>query len=248
MILPKIFILIPAYNEQETIKKIVTEVMDKYRNIIVINDGSCDNTYSQIPKNDNVLIINQENKGKSCALINGFKMALKLGGTAVVTIDGDRQHRVCDIKKLIKAHQNNQKFFILATRYYNKNQAPKTRLFANRFADFWISWAANKKIIDSQSGFRLYPVAVLKHLLDTDYTNKGFVFESESIIKASIAGFPIGFVKIAYSYEKIMRASHFKGYEDIKKITKMVAKYIFKYRFSCGRLWTSLTAKVEIFE
>jgi glycosyltransferase involved in cell wall biosynthesis len=244
-----IYVVVPVFNEGATIKDLITTILKvgKYA-IIVVNDGSTDNTHLQVPKNKRITLIKQKNQGKSTALIKGFKEAIKRKATAVVTIDGDGQHNPWDIKKLTDAHKQNNNALIIAARKKNKKSSIWHRRFANRFADFWIGWATGKKIIDSQCGLRLYPITLLKKIIHKKYTNKSFVFESEVIILSVDLKIPIIFVTTSYNFNNNSRPSHFQNYSDIKKITKMVSSYIFVIKFSPIKLYKSIFGKTCFYE
>ena len=179
----RIAIVIPVYNESASIKEVVSAALTQTDDVIIVDDGSTDETDKQLDGLKVHLLRHERNQGKATALQSGFKLALELNIDAVVTLDGDRQHSPEEIPSLIRAAKENPRTIIIAARLKQRQNAPKLRLFANRFADFWVSWAAGYPVTDSQSGFRLYPLSLLQQVHIDTSKEKGFVFESEFIIE-----------------------------------------------------------------
>ncbi len=222
-------IVIPAYNEAATIRDIAQRALQQCPRVIVVDDGSGDETVAQLADLPLTLLRHKQNMGKAASLWDGMQEALRQGSRYIVTLDGDGQHAPEDIPLLEKAAAGQPDSLIIAARKKSLEQAPRARLFANRFADFWISWAAGRRIEDSQSGFRLYPATALERLHIPVHRARGFVFESEIIIEAVRAGFACCAVPIAASYPTHARASHFRPVADITRIVAMVAWKLIKW-------------------
>ena len=220
-------IVIPAYNESATIRDLAIRTLKIVNNVIIVDDGSTDDTIDCL-KGLNVTVIEHEvNKGKSASLWDGMQYALNMGVDAIITLDGDGQHSPEDIPALLKKYEQHPNTLVIAARLLNRQNAPRARLFANKFADFWVSWASGQCIYDSQSGFRLYPAAILKTVnVRHDYT-RGFVFESEIIIESCRNNFACAAVPINSVYHSNARPSHFRPVFDIAKIVLMVAWKLF---------------------
>jgi glycosyltransferase involved in cell wall biosynthesis len=241
-------VLIPAYNEQETIKVLIQNVLaQKPKQLIVINDASTDHTgdiLQAMQQHYSFKVMTTDvNKGKAYCLWLGFDYAMENSMDAAITMDGDGQHRAEDINLLLQNHSVYPKKLVIGTRQRNLRSQPIGRFLANRFANFWISWAAGYGVQDSQSGFRLYPIELLKKVTALK-TSEGFVFESEVIIEAAWQGYYVSQVNIPTLYHKNRRASHFKPWQDIKKITKMVARRLQITGFNVKDLWAAMTCKV----
>ena len=215
-------IVIPAYNEEATIADLVERALKLSEKVIVIDDGSIDNTIEQLKGLPVTLLKHEINKGKAASLWDGFTEALKMGVESIITIDGDGQHAPEDIPLLLAKAKSFPKDIIIGARLADKSAIPAKRYYANKFANFWIAWAAAYPIHDSQSGFRLYPVELFADLKIS--TKHGFVFESEILIKAAQKNIYSHAVKIPAVYKKDARPSHFRGVADITLITLMVGK------------------------
>lgn len=197
----KICILIPGYNEEKTIGQVVSKARKVISDVIVIDDGSTDNTY-QIAKNAGAIVIRHEvNKGKGAALKTGFKYALEHYYQAVITMDSDGQHDVDDIPNFLNTLREKKADIVIGSRMENLSTMPAIRKFTNKLTSYVSSLLMHQKVDDSQSGFRLINSDVLRSItLETDRYDT----ESEILIKASRAGFRIKSVpiKTIYGQEK----------------------------------------------
>lgn len=239
----KIWVVIPAYNESKTIRKVVETTLSVCPNLIVVNDCSTDDTAKQLSDLPIEYIEHPKNKGKAASLMTGFQHAIDKGAEAVITMDGDDQHDANDIPKLIEAYQKDPKHLFIAARLENNEAAPSHRLFANRFADFWVSWAAGHFVQDSQSGFRLYPAELLTLTTAKHSKYSGFVFESEIIINAAYKGFTSQAVSIKSHYPEQRRESHYRPVSDISKTVLMIAGKLLKRGLYLPGLVRSLKEK-----
>ncbi len=218
--------VIPAYNEVRTLRAVVSGVLAEIELVVVVDDGSTDGTADVLHDLPVHLIRHDKNLGKSRSLADGFRKTLAFGAEVVVTLDGDGQHRPQDIPVLLAESGQHPASLVIGSRLHEKENIPTARYFANRFANFWIAWAAGYPINDSQSGFRVYPAVVLEKLLPLIEKRPGFVLESEILILAgwhNIHGRP---VPIPAIYPLAGRPSHFRPVRDIVLITLMVARHL----------------------
>jgi glycosyltransferase involved in cell wall biosynthesis len=213
-------VVIPAYNEASTIADLVLQASQFTDLLIVVDDGSKDNTVQVLEKLPVTVLSNPENMGKGNSILRGAEFAIEQGAELVITLDGDGQHQPKDIPLLLDKAASNPNTIIIAARLRDRHAAPPMRRFANGFADFWISWAAGQRIKDSQSGFRLYPAAIFQRC----YTESGnFVFESEILIDAAHEGIFSMSIAIDTVYHQNARASHYRPAADTWAIVVMVA-------------------------
>jgi glycosyltransferase involved in cell wall biosynthesis len=221
-------VVIPAYNEAATIRDVAERALEQCEQLIVVDDGSVDETVAELQSLPLTLLQNKKNRGKAASLWRGMQEALANNVDGVITLDGDCQHRPEDIPRLIQLASENPETIIIGSRLHDREAIPVSRYRANRFANFWIAWASGFPIEDSQSGFRFYPASLLRSInLDTG-PDKSFVFESEILIEAGTRGIRTKAVQIPAIYSKAMRPSHFQSVKDIMRITKMVAGRLFR--------------------
>ena len=216
-------VVIPAYNEAATIRGVAARALAQMPRVIVVDDGSSDDTAAALEGLPVTLIRNPRNLGKAASLWRGMAVALAENASAVVTLDGDGQHRPEDIPRLLEMHRADPQALVVGARLHEGGSIPADRYFANRFANFWIAWAAGQRVEDSQSGFRLYPASLLNRLPSHLGRAAGFVFESEVLIEAGRRGTRLAWVPIPAIYEARGRRSHFRPVADIVLITRMVA-------------------------
>jgi len=217
----KIVAVIPAYNEAGTIRDVAARVLRVLPDLIVVNDGSSDSTREELAGLPVTTISNPTNMGKGASLARGFAIALAEGADAVVTLDGDAQHCPEDIPRLVEAAQAHPGRTIIGARLWDRGKVPPLRYIGNRFANFWVAWAAGFPVADSQSGFRLYPASLLRSV--TVNPCGRFAFESEILIEAGRAGVRATSVPIAALYPANARPSYYRGAVDTARIVRMIA-------------------------
>lgn len=220
----KICAVIPAYNEAQTIRDVVQRTLRHIPDVIVVDDGSGDGT-SELVKELPVTLIRQDsNLGKASALAKGFERALAGGADAVITLDGDSQHKPEEIPLFLEAHRAKPEHVIVGSRLWNRAAIPIVRYCSNRVANFWISWASGIYLEDTQSGYRLYPRKILESVKAGHGPKHGFVFESEFLINTVRAGYGVSYVPIVVHYpDNHWQQTRFNHVRDISRITRMVA-------------------------
>lgn len=212
-----ICVLIPTYNNEKTLKRVIDGVLDYTENIIVVNDGSTDST-SEILKNyTQITVLNlPENKGKGNGLKTGFRKAKKLGFDYAITIDSDGQHYPDDIPVFVEALINeNEDVLFIGNRNMSQDGIPKKSSFGNRFSNFWFWFETGIKLEDTQSGYRLYPL----HKIPKKYFTPKFEFEIEIIVRTAWRHVPVKNVPIKVLYDPAERVSHFRPFKDFTRIS-----------------------------
>jgi glycosyltransferase involved in cell wall biosynthesis len=173
----RIIAIIPAYNEERFIGSVVLQALRYTSRVIVVDDGSTDNT-SQIANSAGATVFRHEcNQGKGAALNTGFREARKFDPQVVICLDGDGQHTPAEIDILIAPVITNQADIVVGSRYIGStNQVPRHRVWGHRLFNLLTGYASGVKSSDSQSGFR----ALSPSALDAFYfRSKDFSVESE---------------------------------------------------------------------
>ena len=195
----KITIGIPAFNEEDNIAKIVTGLKKISDSIIVCDDGSSDMT-SEIAEGLNAIVVKHEhNMGYGAAINTIFQRAKEIGTDILVTFDGDGQHRIEDIPKVISPIQENVADVVIGSRFLKEeSKVPSYRKIGIKAITKVTNVSINEKLTDSQSGFRAYSKEVLERIYPSD---RGMGISTEILIKASKNEFKIIEVPIVISYE-----------------------------------------------
>ncbi|MET0327680.1 MAG: glycosyltransferase family 2 protein [Luteimonas sp.] len=218
-------IVIPALNEALRIDEVVSEALVHSEHVIVVDDGSDDATPDIVAALPVTLLRHARRMGKGQALRDGFAEARRQGFAAVVTMDGDGQHRASDIPRLIAAANAHPGCIVNGARLEKRSTQPWYRRIGNDFGDWGIAWACGYRMVDTQSGQRLYPAAVLA--LD-DVPGEGFVFEAQILISAArrlrcgVVSVPVETRYHCADSDEQFRKSHFRLFRDLYDITSHV--------------------------
>jgi len=216
--------VIPAYNEAATIRDVASRTLEQLPELIVVEDGSLDATAAALDGLPLALLRNPVNMGKSASLWQGMQQALERGAQAVITLDGDGQHRPEEIPALIAAHRRRPEAIIIGSRLHRRTGMPAARYYANRLANFWVSFFAGYRIPDSQSGFRIYPAELLRRVRVRHDASARFTLESEILIEAGRMGIRSVAVPIMVSYRELPRTSHYAPIADSYRIGCMFVR------------------------
>ena len=210
-------VVIPTFNNDKTLEKVLREVLQVTGDVIVINDGSTDNTLGILRQFPSVITVSYaRNKGKGYALRKGFEEALKEGFRYAVTLDSDGQHYARDIQAFIAKVEEFPDSLIVGTRTLPKDRLKRGSGFANRFSNFWFSFISGVSLPDTQSGFRLYPLEMIK---DIRFLTNKYEFELEVLIRSAWHGIPLINIPIGVYYpDKAERVSHFRPFHDFVRI------------------------------
>ncbi len=174
----KIYLVIPVYNEAAVLKETIQEIQKcGYKNIIVVDDGSADDSY-QVAKLAGAIALKLAiNRGKGAAIKTGIEAAKILGADLVVTLDGDGQHNPQNIAKMVKLI--NQGYdVVLGSRLKNPQGMPWYKIIHNQIGNFFTFLLYGLWVSDSQSGFRAYSRKAID-LIDTQ-TDR-YEYDSEVI-------------------------------------------------------------------
>jgi glycosyltransferase involved in cell wall biosynthesis len=216
----KTCVIIPAYNEANTLAGLISQVKSLNLSLVVIDDGSSDNTAVIAEQSGATVIRNEKNQGKGSALISGFKYCLKNDFDAAITMDGDGQHLPENIPDFLDlAVKKNDLGLIIGNRMADRRNMPLIRVLTNKFMSLLLSAIIKQKVSDSQCGFRLIKRKVLEKL--SLKTHK-FEIESEMIIEAARVGARIGSVPIQTVYRK--ERSHINPFVDTVRFFRFISK------------------------
>lgn len=215
----KIAIVMPTYNNVQTVGAVITALLPYCGAIFVVNDGSTDGTLAVLRDfgSQITLISYDKNRGKGYALKCGFRAARAQGFRYAITIDSDGQHKAHDLPKFLTAIKENEDSILLGSRTFDHENMPQKSKFANRFSNFWFRVQTAKKVQDTQTGFRLYPIQKMGNM--APITSR-YEAELELLVRCAWRGFSILEVPIHVFYpKKEERVSHFRPKIDFLRIS-----------------------------
>ena len=196
----KIIVGIPAFNEEKNIASIITKLSTIADTILVCDDGSTDLTATIAKKIGAVVIKHEKNLGYGAAIRSLFLKAKDLDGDVLVTFDADGQHRIDDIKNVIKPIVNQEADLVIGSRFLDESEkeVPQYRKVGIKVITKITNASIKEKLTDSQSGFRAYSRKIISELNPSE---TGMGVSTEILIKASSKNFRIVEVPIKIIYE-----------------------------------------------
>jgi len=222
----KTCVIIPVYNSKNVIAKVLESVLQYAENVIVVNDGSTDGTLDavchcgldpQSPDERITLVSYPKNHGKGYALQQGFRKAIEMGFTHAITMDADGQHLATDIETLVQASEKQQNALIVGARKFDNPNMPQSSIFANNFSNFWFMVQTGKRLPDTQTGFRVYPLQKIGKM--RLFTSR-YEAELEILVRSAWRNIPIVSQPVNVYYPpKNERISHFRSGKDFFRIS-----------------------------
>jgi glycosyltransferase involved in cell wall biosynthesis len=242
----KPLVLIPALNEQATIREVVLEVMDNGFDVVVINDGSGDKT-AEFARAAGATVLNlRVNLGVGGALRCGFRYAVNNGYRSVVQCDADGQHPISHIQKLIDVSNQTSSHLVIGSRFRYEEilmTVPRHRRFAMWLLGVIASRACQTKITDSTSGFRLISEPLLSQFAKNFPSHfLGDTFEANVV--AGRSGYKVKEVAAPMSNRKAGVSSTGSG-RSIILIARSILVVLFNLHFNIAKL-ADQTASVDI--
>lgn len=218
MNLNEIIVVIPTYNNDASIQKVVNDVLSFNIKAIVVDDGYTTPVEQTLNSNPNLIVLRHpQNKGKGEAILTGARKAKELGYEYFISLDGDGQHLASQIEKILSACDGENQI-IIGARNFEIDNVPNSSKFGRWFSNFWATWDTEQDIKDSLSGFRLYPTSIL----DLDIKTSRFDWEMEVLVKHSWKKRLIKEVTIECYYPSAEeRVSHFKKFWDTAAIVRV---------------------------
>lgn len=224
MDLREIGVVIPAYNAEKTIGGVIRELIGygfKKNSIIVINDGSKDNTEDVTRSQDVTLVRHEKNMGKGAALRDGFTAAAQMNLKKVFIIDADAQHRVSEANAFLKL--NGHYDMVIGERTDILSAMPLDRLLTNRTVNLVVSLLSGVRTTDVQCGFRYVDLKIFDKV---QLRTNNYQTESEMVIKAARNNYKIGFVPVTtiYAGEK----SYINPLLDTWRFINMAVRFLWR--------------------
>lgn len=215
--------ILPAYNEAANIAEVIRKVKALGIDVIVIDDGSSDNTSSIAKSESAVLIRHDLRRGKGATLKDGFDHVRGKGYDFIVMLDADGQHDPAEIPAFIDKATNSSAGIVVGNRMGAPEGMPLIRILTNRFMSWLISAVCGQRIPDTQCGYRLMTADAFRAV---DIEARKYEVESELLIKLARRGYKIESVPIKSLYGQ--ETSNIRPIQDTFRFIGFLIKTIFK--------------------
>lgn len=154
----EVAVIIPVYNEGKVIKSVIDKVLKEYKYVVCINDGSSDNSREEILKTKAYFVDHPINMGQGAALQTGVEFARSLPVEYFVTYDADGQHRLEDVREMIRTIKRDKTDFVLGSRFLGKEAVnmPKMKRIILKTAIRFSNITSGVKLTDTHNGLRVF--------------------------------------------------------------------------------------------
>jgi glycosyltransferase involved in cell wall biosynthesis len=207
--------IIPAFQTEPTVAGVVQATRRLIPDVLVIDDGSTDDTAGVAREAGAEVLRFPTNRGKGIALRAGFSRAIENGCRAVVTLDADGQHDPGEIPRILDRWRETQAALVIGSRTHLEQEMTPSRRFGNRFARSAISFFAGLPVPDAQSGFRVYDAELLRSV---SLRGVRFELEAEVIVRAARRGFRVESTPIRLTRIDGTPTSHYRPWIDTTRI------------------------------
>ena len=218
----KVVALIPAFNEESTIRTVVTNVKKHVDSVLVIDDGSTDQTVREAEMAGATVISHTHNRGVGASFKTGLQACLKDKADVMVTLDADGQFNPEDIPRIIEPILSGKADFVTASRFLNQEHVAgmgRTKQFGNNLFTGLVNRLTNLKMSDTQCGFRAYgKEALLRLVVFGDFTYTQEVFLDLAHKNVRIAEVPIEVRPRLKGKSKVVKNPFSYGFRAIKII------------------------------
>jgi glycosyltransferase involved in cell wall biosynthesis len=242
-------IVVPTYNNAPFLPNFLKELAAVTHRVVIVNDGSTDNTAEILNQfqNDFHIVHLPKNRGKGMALRTAFKKAFEMGYQYAITIDSDGQHLISDLFMFLDKIEAEPGSMIVGARNMEQEGVPGKSSFGNRFSNFWYYVETFKKLPDTQSGYRLYPLEPISKMR---FTTVKYEFEIEVLVRLAWKGVPVTHVPVSVIYHQDgSRISHFRPFKDFSRISVLntvlvliAFLYVHPVRFIRSLTWQNIKA------
>jgi len=209
---PRTLLLIPVYNHGHTLRAVVEAGLRTGYPVLVVDDGSTDGSLEAVeglPIRRHRLPVNS---GKGAAILAGALIAEREGYDAIITLDADGQHDPAEASSLLETARPHWPAIVLGARGMDVENVPASSRFGMAFSNFWVRLECGRSLPDTQTGYRLYPTALLTR---GGFLSRRYTFEIEVLVRGSWAGLPILSTPIRVYYPPgEERVSHFRKFRD----------------------------------
>jgi uncharacterized protein (DUF2062 family) len=215
----RLLVAIPVYNHGGSLREVAQRALAVHPDVVVVDDGSTDGGSETLMGLPVRLLLHERNLGKGQAILTAAREARRLGMTHLATVDSDGQHDPADLTAFLPLLREEPEALVVGTRRFGP-EVPGSSRFGRSFSNFWLRVQTGVSLGDTQSGFRVYPLAVL---LDLPLRESGYAFEIEVLVRAAWAKVPLRSVDVSVAYPSD-RVSHFQLLRDNARLSLLNTK------------------------
>ena len=221
-----ICVVIPTYNNAATLSAVLDSVLGQITSVVVVNDGSTDQTSEILEQyKEKIKIVSYaKNRGKGYALSCGFDCIRQMGYKYALTIDSDGQHFAEDIPTFVEMAKRYPDALIVGNRNLTQDNMPGKNTFANKFSNFWFALQTGRRLPDTQTGYRLYPLEKMRWL--RPFTSR-YEAELEILVRCTWRGIKLVAMPVRVYYApKGKQVSHFRPGMDFFRISLLNTLFV----------------------
>ena len=214
---PRILVVVPVYNHGATLRQVVSGVLQRHPQLLVVDDGSSSPVSALLDGLAVELLRHPTNLGKGAALLSAAHWARERGFSHMVCLDADGQHDPADLPAFLAEVEAHPQALIVGHRDFAQQSIPGASRFGRQFSNFWLRLQTGRQLKDSQSGFRAYPLFIFEQLR---FWTRRYNFEVEVLVRSAWAGVELRDIDISVYYPpQEERISHFRGFLDNWRLT-----------------------------
>lgn len=215
-------VAIPAFDAAPSIADVVRRSLAVAAGVLVVDDGSRDDTTVRAKRAGAEVVRHPVNRGKGCALRSAFDLLFARGYDHVITLDADGQHRPEEIPKLYEPTRHGADL-VIGSRAAVFSEMHPIRRASNRWSSRLISFAAGQALEDSQSGFRVYSRTMIERI---GFEGRRFEAESAIVVRAVRRGFHVETLTVESGFADGRMTSHYRPLSDSLRIAWAVARAV----------------------
>ena len=225
--------VIPVFNHASTAPAVIERTRAVMHDVLVIDDGSEDINLAEYFAGSGIEVIRHpSNMGKGAALLTAVRTLAPRGYDYMITLDADAQHDPEDIRRFLPLLESGARTVVAGVRDFSVPNVPRRSKVGRALSDFCFLLETGKRISDSQSGFRAYPLRYVSRIRCTPLR---YEFETELLVRCMWAGLDLAEVPISTHYDPPgKRVSHFRPFRDNGRMVLLHVRLMFRRAFPFG--------------
>jgi len=214
-----ILVVIPVYNQPEALRDVVQRCLQQHPQVLVVDDGSSPPVADLLAGLPVTVITHSQNLGKGAAILTAIEVAVARDCAHLITLDADGQHFPEDLPALLAAVHEHPGSIIIGVRDFSAPEIPRSSRFGRLFGNFWVWVQTGVRVGDIQSGYRAYPVWLLRKIKTL---SRRYAFEVEVVVRALWGGVTVHPLPVRVQYSRLaLRNSHYHKLRDNLVLTAL---------------------------